>query len=257
MKKPLRYRNSIPFFYDKTELEFKEDIYERYDEMVVRQTALHFADEMWGSYPMQVVLDFAEEHHQNHQSHHILEIGCGVGRWIGSLAKRYPQAKCRGIDYSYQMLKRANEFWVEGKSVEIDLRSKGFPEPLTLNGHQLTNLYFGLSKATDLPFENESQDLVLNSFLLDRLDNPLKGLQEMYRVLKPKGKLIFITPLNFNKQEWWQDFYPSEKLLKLLDEIGFSILDSKEDMLIREPLDVRGNTVVWKCLGVVAVKSID
>ena len=87
MKKPLRYRNGIPFFYDKTATDFKKDIYERYDDMVVRQTALHLADALWGHYPIQAVLDFAEEHYQNYPEHNILEVGCGVGRWIGSLAK--------------------------------------------------------------------------------------------------------------------------------------------------------------------------
>lgn len=254
MKTPLRYRNNIPFFYDKTELDFKKDIYERYDEMVVRQTALHFADEVWGSYPMQDILDFAGEHYQNYQNHHILEIGCGVGRWIGSVAKRFPGSKCWGIDYSYQMLKRAREYWVEGKTIDVDLRNKGFPETLTLNGYPLKNLQFGLSKATDLPFKNESQDLVLNSFLLDRLESPLEGLQEMYRVLKPKGKLILITPLNFNKAEHWQAFYPPETLNLVLKGVGFDILDSQEDVLIREPLDARGNIIQWKCLGVLGIK---
>ncbi|KAA3633793.1 MAG: methyltransferase domain-containing protein [Bacteroidetes bacterium] len=255
MKEPLRYRNGIPFFFDKSEQDFKKDIYERYDEMVVRQTALHLADEIWGNYPMQHVLDFGEEHCQNYRDGSILEVGSGVGRWIGSLAKRFPGAKCWGIDYSYQMLKRANEFWVEGKSIEVDLRSKGFPGPIKINGYQLRNLQFGLSKATDLPFENETQDLVLNSFLLDRLENPLEGLKEMFRILKPKGKLMLITPLNFNKYEHWLDFYPPGKLYEKLNEIGFEILDSREDMVIREPLDGRGNAVAWKCLGVLGSKN--
>ncbi|MCB0651201.1 MAG: class I SAM-dependent methyltransferase [Saprospiraceae bacterium] len=255
MKKPLRYRNGIPFFYDKTATDFKKDIYERYDDMVVRQTALHLADALWGHYPIQAVLDFAEEHYQNYPEHNILEVGCGVGRWIGSLAKSFPKSKCHGIDYSYQMLKRAREFWVDGKELIIDLRSKGFSDRLKIQGHQLENLQLGLAKASDLPFAKESQDLVLSSFLLDRLENPGEGLLEMHRVLKPNGLLILITPLNFKQAEHWAAYYPPVKLVELLTKIGFAIIDWQEEIIIREPIDFRDNAVTWKCLGVIASKA--
>ena len=111
-----------------------------------------------------------------------------------------------------------------------------------------------LIKAEKLPFEDNSQEIVVNSFLLDRLENPMKGLKEMYRVLKPAGKLIVISPLNFKKAEHWKMYYPSSQLSNLLREIGFKVLDWKEDIIVNEPLDVRGNLVRWKCLGFVAEK---
>ncbi len=49
MQPPLRHRNGIPFYINKTEAEFKDDVYERYDEMVTKQTALHLADDLWNS----------------------------------------------------------------------------------------------------------------------------------------------------------------------------------------------------------------
>ena len=255
MKTPVNYRKGIPFFCHKSTTEFKSDVYERYDEMVVRQTALHLADEVWGNYPMQAVLDFAKAQYENLDDHNIVEVGCGVGRWIGSLATRFPKSTCWGIDYSYQMLKRAREFWIEGQELAIDLKNKGAQGLLSIKGHQLDNLQFGLAKATRLPFDDESQDLLLNSFLLDRLESPTDGLLETYRVLKPNGKLILITPLNFNKAEHWESYYPPVKLNALMTDMGFQILEWQEEIILQEPLDLRGNTVSWKCLGVLANKK--
>lgn len=254
MKLPVSYRNSIPFFCDKSEKDFQRDVYERYDSMVVRQSALHLADQLWGMYPMQNILDFSGKHYPKNATQNILEIGCGVGRWIATLAQNFPQATCWGIDYSYQMLRRANEFWISGRDITIDLSKKGFQRPLSITGHQLINLKFGLARATDLPFSNSSQDLILNSFLFDRLDKPIESLVEMYRVLKLNGKLIMVTPLNFDHANLWETLYPSNKIRDLLLQIGFKLLEWKENLLIVEPLDSHGNRITWKCLGVVACK---
>lgn len=252
--KPILDRKGIPFFHQKTALEFQQDVYERYHEMVLRQAALHLADEFWGKYPFQAVFDFAETHYPKQAEMNILEVGCSVGRWIGMLAKRYPKATCWGLDYSYQMLKCANEFWVKGNEISIDLTEKGFSHSL-IKGEKLTNLKFGLAKAENLPFDENSQDLIVNSFLIDRLENPRKGLEEMYQILKPNGKLIVITPLNFQKSEHWKTYFPPIKLANILKEIGFEILDWQEEIIIDEPLDFRGNSVHWKCLGFVVAKT--
>ena len=246
-------RKGIPFFHDKSKLEFQQDLYERYHDMVVRQSALHLIDQFWTEYPYQPVLDFAKAYYHNRNELNILEVGCGVGRWIASLAHQYPDSNCWGIDYSYQMLKRAKEFWVSRQEISIDLSYKGLGQQ-SLIGEKIHNLNFGLAKAEDLPFEEHSQDLVLSSFLLDRLDKPTRGLEEMYRVLKPRGRLILVTPLNFQKAEHWEKFYPSSKLSNVLNEIGFDMVDIQDDIIIEEPLDRHANRVHWKCLGIVVEK---
>jgi len=247
-------RHGIPFFYKKTELEFQQDVYERYQEMVVRQSALHLADQLWGRYPFQPVFDFAAMHYPKVSEINILDVGCGVGRWAGTLAKHYEKSTLWGIDYSYQMLKRANEFWVQGKEISIDLTDKGLLKR-SIKGNRCNNLNFGLAKAEDLPFDESSQDLVLNSFLIDRLENPKKALEEMYRVLKATGKLIVVTPLNFNKAEHWDMYYPPDKLSTILKAIGFKLLDWKEDIIVDEPVDFHRNKIRWSCLGFVARKG--
>ena len=57
----------------------------------------------------------------------------------------------------------------------------------------------------DLPFKNSSFDLVTISFGLRNLADRKKGLAEIYRVLKPNGRLIV---LEFTQPYWWfRPFY--------------------------------------------------
>jgi len=112
-------------------------------------------------------------------------------------------------------LKRINEYWKEEESIYLDLSHLGF-SPKEIKGHLLENIHFGLAKAEDLPFDSQTQDYVLSSFLLDRLNDPQQGLDEMKRVLKNQGKLILISPLNFFKKKHWDTFHPPIKIFHLL-----------------------------------------
>ena len=255
MKPPISHRKGIPFFCDKSEKDFLADIYERYADVVLRQVALHLGDELWGHYPMQQVLDFADDFYPYDPHQHILEIGCGVGRWIAHLAQRFPKTTCWGIDYSYQMLKQANSFWVAGKDITIDLSNNGFPKTQVVKGKEIKNLKFGLADASDLPFSGNSHDLIVHSFLLDRLEDPIQCLREMFRVLKSGGRLVMVTPLNFKNAKLWDTLYPVIKINDVLTHIGYSILEWQEDLQIIESLDAHGNSISWKCLGVVAGKE--
>jgi hypothetical protein len=76
----------------------------------------------------------------------------------------------------------------------------------------------------------------------------------MYRVLKPIGKLILTSPLNFKKAEHWKMYYPPNQLSTILKEISFKMLDWKKDIMVHEPLDEGKNLVPWKHLGFVVEK---
>lgn len=253
MKKPLSYQQQIPFFHHKTAEAFRQDKYERYDPTVIRQTSIHLADELWGGYPFQQILDWIAPHLSDLAGEQVVDIGCGVGRLIGHIAEKH-QADCWGIDYSYQLLRRAREYWVAGKTVELDRSDQGLGA-CTLRGKKLANLSFGLADAASLPFADLSQAVVCNSFLLDRVKEPELVLAEMHRVLRPGGKMILATPLNFQQAAHWDAYYPSKKLQAIIEGLGFQLSDWQEDLLVKEPLDGRGNFISWKVLTMVAEKN--
>ena len=255
MKSPHFIRYNIPFFYQKTEREFRQDVYERYDEMVVRQTALHLADELWEVYPFQPVLDWMLKHLPKEENLKIVEVGCGVGRLIGSMAMAQKSNDYWGLDYSYQMLRRAFEYWKSQKDIDLDLSARGRSK-ITLSRINVPSslVNFGLAKGEDLPFEKESVDVVCSSFLLDRLSDPMAGIKEQYRVLKKGGKLLLITPLNFQKAKHWELFYPLDQFVKQIELVGFSINKINSELIVDEPLDAHGNFIRWNCIGVSAEK---
>ncbi len=78
-----------------------------------------------------------------------------------------------------------------------------------------------------LPFENESVDVIFNSFVIAHLKSPDNFLSESYRVLKPNGIIFTITP-DWQKQykTFWRDpthIHPYDKtgLARLLLMYGF------------------------------------
>lgn len=256
MQNPIRIRGDVPFYYHKSLEQFRIDPYERYDPMVIRQSMLHLADELWNIYPMQPINDYIVANCPDQSPKNILEIGCGVGRLIGNMAIEYPQSKCWGIDYSYQMLKRASEIWITAKEVALDVSKFGFQSTIHLQTRSLTNLKFGLAQSENLPFLDGSQDLVISSFLLDRLQDPMKGLDEMKRVLSPSGRIIIVTPLNFNSMKNWDQFFPIDKLREEIEGLGLKVLDWKEGFIIKEPMDARGNYIRWNCIATVVCREV-
>ena len=254
MKSPIFVRKQIPFFHNKTENEFRKDPYERYEEMVVRQMALHLTDVFWDQYPFRIIMDWIRSNLTLKEDQKIVEVGCGVGRLIGEIAKENTRLECWGIDYSYQMLRSAHHYWKVKKSMTIDCSAKGFSK-IDIHGYAMDHLQFGLAKGEALPFENDSIDVVFSSFLLDRLDNPLKGLQEQFRILKSSGKMLLISPLNFQQATHWNLLHPTHRLIDVLETIGFSIATEVMELIVEEPLDFHGNVIRWKCVGVIGEKE--
>lgn len=53
-----------------------------------------------------------------------------------------------------------------------------------------------------LPFENNFFDLVVLAWVLEHLSDPERAFNEIFRVLKPGGKVIFLTPNIWNYNIW-------------------------------------------------------
>lgn len=100
----------------------------------------------------------------------VLDAGCGTGRltrWFLDEGAEY-----EGIDLSAKM---------------IDIACKKFPD-----------LKFTVGDATELPYEDESFDIVCAAFLLVHLRNLREFFDEVYRVLKPGGNFV-VTNINQRK----------------------------------------------------------
>ena len=104
--------------------------------------------------------------------HHIIEVGCGVGAQIQQLLYRWPHLKITGIDISESQISRASE-WLQ-KYIEAGQVS------------------LHVSNAEELPFPAQSFDGALICFVLEHVDNPLKILKQLRRVMQ-SGNSLYCT----------------------------------------------------------------
>jgi ubiquinone/menaquinone biosynthesis C-methylase UbiE len=98
----------------------------------------------------------------------VLEVGIGTGKNMSY----YPHdVEVTGIDFSKGMLRKAE-------------RKK---EILSLSNVTLLEM-----NVENMTFEDNFFDTVVSSFVFCTVPDPLKGLHEVYRVLKPGGNAVFL-----------------------------------------------------------------
>lgn len=98
----------------------------------------------------------------------ILEVGIGTGK---SLDYYNDKARVIGIDFSEEMLKKAKQ----------KLKKLG-----------KKNIILKQGDVENLKFKSNSFNYVVTFFVFCSVSDPVKGLKEIKRVLKPRGKAIFI-----------------------------------------------------------------
>ena len=78
---------------------------------------------------------------------------------------------------------------------------------------------------SEIPVEDNRYDLVFCSQTLEHLPDPQKVLKELFRVLKPGGKLWLSAPLFYEEHEIPYDYfrYTQYGLRRLCEETGFAI----------------------------------
>jgi len=152
------------------------------------------------------------------QSERVLEIGCGTGRNLIILAKRYPEAHFYGLDASAAMLETAAAKIGNAKLTNVTLRtalanSFSYSDPFALK----------------VPF-----DKIFFSYSLSMIPVWRESIENAIENLKPSGELLIVDfydqkdlPIYFgNSVRWWlRQFhvkYPPELVphLKNLQSAG-------------------------------------
>lgn len=105
---------------------------------------------------------------------HVLDVGCGTGIVAREAISRVgPTGQVIGLDLNAEML-----------AVAKKLNSK-------IRWHQ--------GDALDMPFEDETFDVVVCQFVLMYLPNRVAAIKEMLRVLKPNGRLALAVWTAFER----------------------------------------------------------
>jgi len=131
----------------------------------------------------------------------ILDIASGTGDISKLISKEYPNSNIFMSDINYEMLD-------EGRNRAID-------ESFSRNCH------FCQLSGEELPFKDNTFDVITVGFGLRNFTDKEKGLKEMKRCLKKNGKLLvleFSKPINpvFSKIYDWYSFNVLPKLGSLL-----------------------------------------
>ncbi|MGM0439672.1 MAG: methyltransferase domain-containing protein [Chlamydiota bacterium] len=109
----------------------------------------------------------------------VLDVGVGTGLSL----EHYPSdCEVVGVDLSSGMLEQAQQ--------KVD----------RLN---LQNITLKEMDAQNLEFEDESFDHVLATFVISVVPDPVKTINEMKRVLKPNGNLVFVNHFQNEKSKFW------------------------------------------------------
>jgi tocopherol O-methyltransferase len=141
------------------------------------------------------LLTWADDFNIN-RPQNILDVGCGIGGSSLYLAEKFG-ARVTGITLSPVQANRAKE---RARAARLQDRTD-----------------FQVANALDLPFADNSFDLVWSLESGEHMPDKAKFLQECYRVLKPGGKLILATwchrpttaktPLTREEEKHLQDIY--------------------------------------------------
>lgn len=112
----------------------------------------------------------------------ILDVGCGLGRSLGALSQRYPQARLFGCDQALPVIRRARETLTPTRQGLL-ARLRGRPaEPIA-------EVFAGDARL--LALADSSIDMIWSNLVFHWFDDPLPVVEEWQRVIRPQGLLTF------------------------------------------------------------------
>lgn len=98
----------------------------------------------------------------------ILDIGCHGGRFTFEISKKFQSSAIYGIDVSEAGIEYAQK--------------------------RYKNMHFYVARAEKLPFRTNYFDMVTCFEVLEHIDEPMKVIREVVRVLKKSGNFIVLIP---------------------------------------------------------------
>ncbi|BAY73175.1 class I SAM-dependent methyltransferase (plasmid) [Anabaena sp. FACHB-709] len=162
----------------------------------------------------------------------VLDVGCGTGGLELLLLTENPQQVIIGVDISEKMLLVAQQ-----------------------KCHAYSQVSFHNVSVSNLPFENNSFDVIVSASVFHYFDDPHAALMEIKRVLKPQGKLFIL--------DWCKDYLSCnicDFILKLVDPAYKQCYTQKEfhNLLTSTQFDIERAAkfrfnVVW---GMMIVQAI-
>jgi ubiquinone/menaquinone biosynthesis C-methylase UbiE len=130
----------------------------------------------------------------------VLEVGCGSGSYTTFIARAVGE---------------------EGEVCALDIQPEMLAQiqaKLSLpHNRDITNIRLYEGSAYELPFENDSFDLVYMITVLQEIPDRLRALQEIYRVLKPDGRLAVTEFLPD------PDYVPAAYTIRQARSAGFEV----------------------------------
>ena len=152
----------------------------------------------------------------------ILDIGCADGMFTKVILEKSKADKIVGIDVLENSINWARKHWKKEKRMQ-----------------------FMVADAHKLPFKSRSFDVVVALEVLEHVFEPVKVLQEIKRVLKPKGYVVFLVLAEtllfkvvwyfwtkYTESRIWKEThahaYSSDFLVKLMKMMGYKIVVNRK-----------------------------
>ncbi len=133
--------------------------YRYFSKIYDRVNPIFYSNEM-----RKIVVDMADLEHGDL----VLEVGCGTGFTTEEIVNRVDEKNVVALDLTpEQMVKAINRF---------------------------SKVKFVRGDAENLPFKDNCFDAAISAGSIEYWPNPLKGIEEMVRVVKSGGKVVILAP---------------------------------------------------------------